>query len=54
MQRYVENSWYGIISSKLHKKKTTKSLNKKVIKSQFPVFPIFAKILNISQDGNYR
>ena len=53
MQKYVENCWYGIISFKWHKnyKEFEWKSNKK---SYFPVFPIFAKILSISQDGNYR
>ena len=38
--------------------KTTNNLNEKAIKSHisqyFPVFPIFANILSISQDGNSR
>ena len=52
-QRYVENSCYGIISFQLHKH--YKDLNGKAIKSDISqYFPFFAKILNISQDGNYR
>ena len=38
MQRYVENSWYGINSFKLHKNYKEFEWRKKK-KSYFPVFP---------------